>query len=204
MTDALVWRKKARSFDFIATLEDEHMGPFTATLVSFGKKMDGATSRLVSMAYPLVDRIASHLRAGGSVYDKDDLVQETFLRLLDSRTAAQQATDATGFFNMFVRRVRVGRLRHENAQKRDPKTGHAPVPVVHGGHAVPAPDEVVATNELRERLLASLNEIQREVFKLREQEYNAPEIAERLGISRSQVNHAVAAIQRKKRDMDNG
>lgn len=132
-----------------------------------------------------------------SLNDRDDLVQESFLRVLRAR-AAGPIGNARAFLFTTARNLALNHLRHRRCERPEGLGEIDASRVVDGGAT---PTESTAHSQELEMLreaLQSLPERCREVFELRRLKgVSQREIAARFGISEKTVeNHCVFALRR--------
>ncbi len=132
-----------------------------------------------------------------SLGDRDDLVQESFLRVLRARAAGPIA-NVRGFLFATARNLALNHLRHRRHTHPEGLGEIDPSGVLDDG--VDTPESVARQQELEllQEALQSLPERCREVFILRRIHGLAQkEIAARLGISEKTVeNHSLLALRR--------
>jgi RNA polymerase sigma factor (sigma-70 family) len=119
--------------------------------------------------------------------DVDDIVQESYYRLLQAR-ASGGVSSVKAFLFATARNLTIDRLRHRHVTRSEPLADNHELSVLDGADSVP---EIVARNQELEMLteaIQSLPDRCREIFTLRKvYGLSQKEIAKHLGLSENTV-----------------
>ncbi|MDP3339324.1 RNA polymerase sigma factor [Frigidibacter sp.] len=131
---------------------------------------------------PALRRLLS--RMTGSLSMADDLVQDVFVRLMETEVRASQIRNPRAYLHQSARNIAINALRRQQRYVSDDAAAEMPDP------APPVVERLIAREELLRvmRAIAALPARRREVFVLsRVDNRTYDEIAAQLGISRNTV-----------------
>lgn len=123
-------------------------------------------------------------RMTGSLSMADDLVQDLFVRLIETGTGLGHVRNPRAYLHQSARNMAINALRRQQRYVSDAATPETP------GPAAAAVDRLIAREELLRvmRAIAALPSRRREVFVLSRVDHRTyDEIAEQMGISRNTV-----------------
>ncbi|MBR9765502.1 MAG: sigma-70 family RNA polymerase sigma factor [Rhodobacteraceae bacterium] len=157
-----------------------------------------AVSTLYQSERPRLQRFARRLT--GNAATSDDLVQETFLRILSRRGQDRIAVEQA-YLSAILRNLALNHLRHLRLGVEVPVEDSVLAAMADSGPAVD--DRIIARQSLEQvlRAILTLPQRRREIFVLhRFEDLTYDQIAERLGISRNtvmvQIVNALADLRR--------